>query len=344
MSHIEAASPKKRSTSTDFPEPTRAEGFFRYFKQYMGLSSLAVAALPIPVATLKLIPVPSGQITIYCTYTSLFCFLTSAFIFYSRHKLANLFFGRRTARLLSVAPILLTTGSLSLAVFYQGQQLYLSPGVGPLVFFVSMFLLAEAAFALMATREYLQDILGLEDRKIIDRLKYADSSLALVTFESVPDAAEVFIQREGTPYGQNAIGVTPISRRLEPGKYTAYIRRDDYDWERAFEIEPQEERTFTATLKIRISEHESTNFSVKFESEPTGAEIYFAKYSSLIDGDEFSALSGMTPTTLLLEGGPCRVSIRLRGHINWDRIISVNDQQECIRATLEKIEVAGATP
>src|SRR5262249_9729503 len=156
MSSIGETSPKKRPSLTNFPEPTRAEGFFRYFKQYMGLSSLAVAALPIPVSALKLIPVPPGQITIYCTYTSLFCFLSSAFIFYFRHQFANLFFGKKSWRILSLAPILLIAGSFSLVVFYHQGYLDSTPGVVPLLLFISMFLLAEAAFALMATREYLQ--------------------------------------------------------------------------------------------------------------------------------------------------------------------------------------------
>ena len=118
-----------------------------------------------------------------------------------------------------------------------------------MLFFVAMFLLAQATISLMATREYLQDILGLEDRGIIDRLMYEDSNLALVKFRSEPTDAEVFLSKEGQEYEMNSIGLTPISPRLEPGRYVATIQKGGLIWKRPFEIWRSEEKEFEAKLE-----------------------------------------------------------------------------------------------
>ena len=341
---------KEQPPIADFPKPT--EGFFRYFSQYMGLSSLAVAALPIPVAALRLIPVPDGQITVYCVYTSLFCVLLSSCIFYSRHQLANLFFGRHMFRehvfwrrrfkrlLLSGVPILLIASSFYLAMYYQGKELYKGSGESPLLFFVAMFLLAEAAFSLMATREYLQEILGLEDRGIIDRLKYEDSHLALVKFRSEPSDAEVFLSKEGQEYEMNTIGLTPISQRLEPGRYVATIQKGGLIWKTPFEIWRSEEKDFEAKLepnRVVRMEASRKNCDFKFESMPSGAEVYLGPYSPG-DTSQPTGLSGITPASfVLVSDSSYRVSIRMSGYRNWDRVISISDQQKSVVATLEQI-------
>lgn len=112
-------------------EPTRIEAFARFFKRYMGVSSLVVAALPVPVTLAGLIPTYQSQRGFLSTYTSLFCFLLLAFIFYSRHRLAPLLFPtyfecRREGRLspvtlffckvMSTLPLILIVGAL-LCVF-----------------------------------------------------------------------------------------------------------------------------------------------------------------------------------------------------------------------------------
>ena len=64
----------------------RVRSFASFFKNYMGLSSIIVAALPIPVTRFDLIPIASADQKGYLSvYTSLFCFLMFAYIFYSRH-------------------------------------------------------------------------------------------------------------------------------------------------------------------------------------------------------------------------------------------------------------------
>jgi hypothetical protein len=83
MSNIEPEPPKR---------PERVRAFARFFKNYMSISALVVASLPIPVTALKLIPTFKGQTGILSVYTPLFYFLTLGFIFYIRHFLAKAMF------------------------------------------------------------------------------------------------------------------------------------------------------------------------------------------------------------------------------------------------------------
>src|SRR5262245_31711598 len=122
-------------------DPTRVRKFAEFFKNYMSVSAVLAAALPIPVTSLSLIPTYKAQTSLLSTYTSLFCFLLLGFIFYSRHALARRmfpeFFGweRTSARaslsiavgpllrlVVSVLPALLILGSL-ICVFYYHSRL-----------------------------------------------------------------------------------------------------------------------------------------------------------------------------------------------------------------------------
>jgi hypothetical protein len=67
----------------------RLNHFAQFFKNYMSVWALIVATLPIPVTELKLIPTFSAHISILSVYTTLFCFLTLAFIFFKRHTLVK---------------------------------------------------------------------------------------------------------------------------------------------------------------------------------------------------------------------------------------------------------------
>ena len=73
-------------------EPTRVKNFARFFKNYMSIWSVVIAALPIPITSFNLIPVFEYQKHILSTYTTLFCFLILGYIFYSRHRIAKFFF------------------------------------------------------------------------------------------------------------------------------------------------------------------------------------------------------------------------------------------------------------
>src|SRR4051794_10016755 len=73
-------------------KPTRVRNFASFFKNYMSIWAVVVAALPIPITSLRLIPVIEDQQGVLSTYTTLFCFLALGYIFYSRHRLAKFFF------------------------------------------------------------------------------------------------------------------------------------------------------------------------------------------------------------------------------------------------------------
>jgi hypothetical protein len=107
-------------------EPRRVKAFARFFKNYMSVSALVTAALPIPVTALKLIPTYHAQTSILSVYTSLFCFLLLGFIFYSRHHLARFMFpeisGARNvfwSGFLAILPALLIASSLSCVYLYH---------------------------------------------------------------------------------------------------------------------------------------------------------------------------------------------------------------------------------
>ena len=71
------------------PKPTRLAGFASFFKRYMSVSTIVAAAIPIPVAGWKLIPIYAQQRGFLTVYASLFCFLLLAFVFSIRHRLAH---------------------------------------------------------------------------------------------------------------------------------------------------------------------------------------------------------------------------------------------------------------
>jgi hypothetical protein len=203
--------------------PQRVEAFANFFKRYMSVSTVVAAALPIPVTALHLIPTLPFQTQELSVYTPLFCFLTLAFIFYSRHVLARSMFAayfvlsrknreqearlgrtltteeedeeekkeqlwsqrmakaRAKETLVGGLPLLLIVFSLVCVLVYRyvlyqatifsrptandvpgGDQMKL------MVFYLGIFIFAEAAFVLMAIKEYLQDYLNLEDVALID--------------------------------------------------------------------------------------------------------------------------------------------------------------------------------
>lgn len=220
-------------------DPKRVKAFAIFFKRYMSVSSLVVASLPIPVTSLGLIPTFTAQTKLLSVYSSLFCFLTLGFIFYSRHQLARLmfpeYFDRKAESVISsdrtneeiirefratrrrrilkstwrefivVLPLLFIAASL-ISVFQYNDVLNLnvqeiasretlyridSDGSAVafkpdfkdilaktnlsdiryssrlMILYLAIFLTAEAAFILMAIKEYLQDLVGLTEMDLI---------------------------------------------------------------------------------------------------------------------------------------------------------------------------------
>jgi hypothetical protein len=182
--------------------PVRFTAFAQFFKAYMGTASVVTASLPIPLAAFHLIPTYAAQEKFLSTYTSLFCFLLLGYLFYIRHSLGRLMFytkadGHVTLRaFVPFVPLLLILASLSLVFLYhyylmESLTAFSERGVMnattellkaadyreipyslPLtVCYLGMFLTAEAAFILMALREYLQDVLKIQDASLI-RLRH----------------------------------------------------------------------------------------------------------------------------------------------------------------------------
>lgn len=239
-------------------EPERVKQFAAFFKNYMSIWSLVVAALPIPVTMLDFIPTYSAHTKTFSLYTSLLCFLLLGYIFYNRHQIGSILFtdpllkdhaSRIKKRIFSLLPgILIFLCIVSIFGYHitinhsinttkhlpsKYAQSDLAPEVAliglkyiqenkPLpvdsimklitkrseervnywmntlqhdrykyktdsdfflqttdivdipnqwlliAFYLAIFLFSEAAFILMALKEYLQDLLGLEDVSIIN--------------------------------------------------------------------------------------------------------------------------------------------------------------------------------
>jgi hypothetical protein len=189
--------------------PKRVISFAKFFKNYMSVSTIVTAALPIPVTAFNLIPTFHVQTKLLSVYTSLFCFLILGFIFYIRHELARIMFpdfsqkAKRRPQLnklwrlfISFLPLLLIASSIIAAFQYndvlnlnvnaiiengllsdqmptftevleRAQPTDLKYGSRLMVLYLAIFVLAEAAFVLMAIKEYLQDLIGLEEMDLI---------------------------------------------------------------------------------------------------------------------------------------------------------------------------------
>jgi hypothetical protein len=161
-------------------------------RNFTGLWCILLAAVPVAATEFGLIPIYESQRRMLPACASFFCFLGFVYIFSLRHALARAIFGARVLRPNSHSPhvrhrisinhlpaclILASLGAAAtyLFAFESGRGLPTFPAlprssadaVMLAVSFVAMFLLAEAAFAIMAVREYLQDVLGLSDAAVI---------------------------------------------------------------------------------------------------------------------------------------------------------------------------------
>ena len=169
--------------------PTRLAVFANFFKGYMSASTIVAAAIPIPIASWKLIPIYSQQRGFLTVYASLFCFLLLAFVFSIRHRLARpMFFRGRMGGVIAALPAVFIVLTLACIVTYhalihqsieQLRELGLHLTTTELLdkvdateipyaielaaCYLGIFIFAELAFVLMAIREYLQDLLHLDE-------------------------------------------------------------------------------------------------------------------------------------------------------------------------------------
>jgi len=194
------------------PQPTRIIEFANFFKRYMSISSLIVAALPVPVTALGLIPVYSAQKGFLGTYTSLFCFLTLGFVFFIRHALARWLFPDLLTGILTDKMSVIRPSSLRIMYRVLGR------GVRRLFVAVLPLLLIVASFVFVFKyHEYLGYSLGDTPN--------SDQILRQTPFNTIPDGdvlmllyLGVFIAAEGAfilmaiqEYIQDLLGITDIS-------------------------------------------------------------------------------------------------------------------------------------
>ena len=187
----------KNSTKTS---EQRMRAVARFFKGYMGAAPMIAAALPIPVAAGKIIPGYAEQTGYLTTYTSMFCFLIVALIFYRRHRLGSYLdpetwdkksrlIGRFMISWLPFVLIIITLCSIAVYHITLNTAVNISnPGAlkmsevlktastralpnwmqGLLMLsYFGIFLASTAAFALMAVREYMQDVLRLNEMDLV---------------------------------------------------------------------------------------------------------------------------------------------------------------------------------
>ncbi|MBC7933190.1 MAG: hypothetical protein H7Z38_21715 [Rubrivivax sp.] len=212
----------ENSSQEDNTDPVRVKAFALFFKRYMSVSAIVVAALPIPVTSLGLIPTFGAQTNLLSVYTPLFCFLTPGLLFYLRHQFARIMFpgiyysegnpvtNFYRSSLTGLIPLLLIACSV-VSVFQYNDVLVLNANMikdvrlkstiqpalpeeekdrNPLSFgnilrhtdmndipygsrlmilYLAIFMMAEAAFILMALKEYLQDLIKVSESDLLGR-------------------------------------------------------------------------------------------------------------------------------------------------------------------------------
>jgi hypothetical protein len=158
---------------------------------------LFVAAMPVVVTRFGLIPVYESQKNLLPAYASFFCVLALAYVFSQRHRLARAMFAARllwadldavqskASRRVSINGGLagMILGAIGCAAIYlwafeSGRTSPDFPTLPPssmnavllALSYITLFLLASAAFAVVAVREHMQQVLGLSDAEVITGL------------------------------------------------------------------------------------------------------------------------------------------------------------------------------
>jgi hypothetical protein len=171
----------------------RIQIFADFFKSYMSVSSVVAASVPIPVASFNLLPIYAEQKSFLTVYSSMLCFLILAFIFSIRHRLSRWMFTRCAfTPYLAALPLIFILLAIACILAYHAclQRSFESlhergvlasartllnktdfseiPDSLPLAAsYLGIFIFAEIAFVLMAVREYLEDVLGLDEIRLL---------------------------------------------------------------------------------------------------------------------------------------------------------------------------------
>jgi len=213
-------------------------------RHYTGIWCLAVAALPIVVTQFGLIPVYESQRSLLPAYASFFSLLALAFVFSQRHRMARAMFAPRllwgnddtphtkvrkgfsiNAGLAVMILGALVCTSLYLWAFEIGRGSPAFPRLPPTslnavllaLSFITLFLLASAAFAIVAVREHIQHVLGLSDAEVITGLPRTAHAAAPTTAHHA--SMGVVAERPGSRLavlGDEPFGAEEVFKREVP--------------------------------------------------------------------------------------------------------------------------------
>jgi len=210
----------------------------------------------------KLIPVYKVYRQPLSVYTTLFCFLLLGFVFFIRHQLTPLMFRRTKARtlgagLFSFVPLFLIIGSLLAIIFYhlllqqslaksvssaqsstellESADLKNIPnGATLMVSYLAFFLMAEGAFILMATKEYLQDAIGIPEADLYSFILEPQPGFCTVSFKSSGF--------ENILVDERYVGTTDCEAALSAGEHTISVKKTGYKtWRENISIKPTDQ-------------------------------------------------------------------------------------------------------
>ncbi|HEX4007743.1 MAG TPA: hypothetical protein VHX60_16330 [Acidobacteriaceae bacterium] len=177
------------STAEADQQKTRLQVFANVFKSYMGVMPMVTAALAPLLTALNVLPMYASERNALATMAGVLGFLLLAWLFYVRRTIALGSIRRYYRSVFNFIPLLLIAGSLGCYVEYShtldasvGQILRDNPTlkrsdalgawttehpapqmVELQLLYLGMFLMAEAAFVMMALREYANDVRGVSE-------------------------------------------------------------------------------------------------------------------------------------------------------------------------------------
>lgn len=170
---------------------TRLQVFANVFKSYMGVMPIVTAALAPLLTAMNVLPMYGPQRKALATMAGMLGFLLLAWLFYVRRTIALGSITRGYRSIFNFLPLMLILASIGCYVAYANvldasvnaiqhdnatltRSVVLSTWTGEhaaphmlelQLLYLSMFLAAEAAFVMMAMREYAIDVRGITERE-----------------------------------------------------------------------------------------------------------------------------------------------------------------------------------
>jgi hypothetical protein len=207
------ASPAVVPPAENDVQKTRLRLFVNLFKSYMSIMPLVTAALAPLLTAMNVLPLYKSQREPLATMAGLLGFLLLAWLFYVRRTIALGSITRGLRWFFNVVPLLLILSSIGCYVFYvrvldtsvitvqqsnptmsrsdvlsKWSDDHPAPGILELqLLYLGMFLAAEAAFVMMALREYANDVRGITEYQWMYGVQ--DGSAPKLDDDAAPEAA-----------------------------------------------------------------------------------------------------------------------------------------------------------